>query len=179
MANTQRGAKSQSQRGDVTGRMSEVLAEEAEDKVNERRAEMGMITHSQRQVKQDGVIDLTGEHPRLEGTDELLDLATTPTIKPDEPTPVPEGRNINSGSGATNEVLELPQPVSDPKSPRAVMEPGREMEPVTIMALFELEDITLGQGNTMTLKSGYRYKMPRWQAEHLVSRQVANILTFS
>lgn len=178
MANVQRGAKSQSQRGDVTGRLSEVLAGEAEDKVNERRAEMGMITHNQRAVKQEGVIDLTGDTPRLEGTDELLDLASIPIVT-DEPTPVPAGRNINNGSGATNEVLELPQPVEDPKSSREVLEPGKEMEAVTVQILFELEDITLGQGNTMTLKSGYRYKMPRWQAEHLEHRQVANILTFS
>lgn len=177
----QRGPRPQSQRGDVTGTNARVLAEEAENAVEERRGELGMMTHANRVIKDTGIIDMTdSKRPVLEGTEIEIDTSSEPTLAAERAEPVPEGRNINTGSNANVKVMELPQPeAAKARGPMEAVEEGRENDPIVVQSLFDLEDITLGYGNDMSLKSGYRYKLPRWMAEHLESRGVVNVLTYS
>lgn len=169
----QRGARPQSQRGDTTGRLKEALTAQHEDAVEQRRGELGMINASKAAVKQDGVIDLTGDVPTLEGTDQLVDTsAREPNVIEREAEP--QGRNINTGHEATAVVEELPQPKASGGLAEVLTEDDADT-PTTIESLFDLEDITLGIGNTVTLKAGYKYRLPAWMAKHLDERHLVNI----
>lgn len=179
MAGQQRTQRPQSQRGDVTGRKAEVLKEQAEDAVDARRGEMGMVNSQRAQVKQEGVINLMGDAPRLE-TGERVDLADKEPVPVDEPEPIAEGREINRKSGDSGpSVKEIAPPEARPRDVNEVAEEGSEMNPTRIHVLFDLEDVTMGQNNTFSMRAGYRYELPRWMAEHLADKGVANILTYN
>jgi hypothetical protein len=95
MATPQRGPRAASRQGDVTGQRAKALAEEHEAVVNDRRDEISTITHTQRRVRDEGVVDLTGDAPVLEVPDDLRDEAES-TLEP-LPEPVGAGKNINNG----------------------------------------------------------------------------------
>lgn len=169
----------QSQRGDVTGRKAEVLKEQAEDLVDARRGEMGMVNSARAQVKQEGVINLMGNEPRLE-TGERVDITAVEPEPLPEPEPISEGREVNRGGAEGSASIKEIAPVQPrPRDVHEVAEEGSEMLPTRVQALFDLEDMTLGQGNLVTMRAGYRYELPRWMADHLAGKNVVNILTYS
>lgn len=177
MAN-QRRPGPQSARGDFTGRQKEVLQKEHEDAVNERREELGLISAGKQQVKDEGVIDLTSGQPVLEGTDQLIDAAARqPGVVEPEPETPAEGTRIGS-STATIDVRELPE-----EKPKAAQQAGevltKEMSntPTLIRSLYDIEDVTIGYGNTFTFREGYRYRVPRWVAAHLEEKGLALVLS--
>ena len=43
-------------------------------------------------------------------------------------------------------------------------------EKVVVRVNCDLEDVTLGYGNTYTFLAGRRYRVPRWIADHLEER---------
>jgi hypothetical protein len=169
----------QSARGDFTGRQKEVLQKEHEAAVDERRNELGLISAGQQQVKDEGVIDLMSGEPVLEGTDQLVDAAARQPSVVDREQENPEGERIGS-STAKYEVLEMPA-----EKPQAAVQKGEVltkdmlMTPTLIRSLYDLEDVTIGYGNTFTFREGYRYKVPRWVAGHLEEKGLALVLSLS
>lgn len=186
MAGQQRGGKPQSRRGDFTGNQKDKLAQEHAELVAAREGELGLINQSVRDAKDGGVIDLmaggdgTLQHPDLD-PDEVVEVnqrgAQTELRSPDKPNE--EGTEL-LGSGATISVVEMPE-----EKPRAALVKGSAFtpdtlnEPCMVKALYDLEDITLGYGNTVTLKSGWRYKLPRWAAAHLEEKGLVLVLDLS
>lgn len=181
MAQQRSGPRPASQRGDVTGMKARALAEENESAVDSRRAELGTVTHAAARVREEGVIDLTGESPVLEVPKDLAETAEQ-TLDP-APEPIGAGKNINNGSRAANErenaveVLELPEEKPRVRGVAEIREEGSEMDPVMIRVLFDLPDTTLGIHNTMSFLENRKYRLPRWMGEHLVDRGVAQMLT--
>jgi len=179
MAGQQRGARNPSQRGDFTGNQKEVLQRQHEDAVNERRDELGLVTAGQQAIKDEGVIDLTSGQPVLEGTDKLIDTAARqPGVVEQEEVPE-EGTRIGSGT-STYDVMEMPD-----EKPKALAQAGEVLtpdllnSPTLVRALYDLEDITIGYGNTFTFREGYRYRVPRWVAQHLEEKNLALVLSLS
>jgi hypothetical protein len=180
MATPQRGPRAASRQGDVTGQRAKALAEEHEAVVNDRRDEISTITHTQRRVRDEGVVDLTGDAPVLEVPDDLRDEAES-TLEP-LPEPVGAGKNINNGPRARNgedsaEVLELPEDKPRVRGITEILPEGSENDPVTILVLFDLDDVTLGIHNTMSFKEGRKYRLRRWMGDHLVEKNLATMLT--
>lgn len=169
----------QSRPGDFTGRQKEVLAKEHEDAVNERREELGLITAGRQAVKDEGVIDLMSGEPTLEGTDELIDAAARqPAVIEREPEP--QAVRLDGGGQSNIVVEELPE-----ERPQAAVQKGEALtpellnEPTLIRSLYDIEDVTIGYGNTFTFREGYRYKVPRWVAGHLEEKGLALVLSLN
>lgn len=176
MAN-QRGQKHPSQRGDFTGNQKEVLMREHEEAVNERRDELGLITAQKQAIKDEGVIDLTSGQPKLEGTDQLVDAAARQPGVVEQQEQDPDGVRIG-GHQANIEVRELPdeKPQAAPGA-REVLTKDQLDKPMVVRALYDLEDVTIGYGNTFTFREGYRYRVPRWVAMHLEEKGLALLLS--
>jgi hypothetical protein len=186
MAGQQRGPRNPSQRGDFTGNKKEALARENAEAVDARREELGIVTAQQTAIKDEGVIDLTSgqptlDHPDLEPGEEVrINTATRqPSVQKDEPTE--KSRRLHSSSGeGTYVVEELPE-----ERPQAAVAKGEAItsetlnEPALIRSLYDLEDITIGYGNTYNLREGYRYKVPRWVAAHLEEKNLALVLSLN
>lgn len=174
----QRRPGPQSARGDFTGRTKEVLAKEHEEAVEQRREELGIVTASTKQIKDEGVIDLTSGKPVLEGTDQVIDAAARePGVVEPEKQVAPEGERIGSGTSKLD-VRELPA-----EKPRAAVQKGEVLTadmantPTLIRSLYDIEDVTIGYGNTFTFREGYRYRVPRWVAGHLEEKGLALVLS--
>lgn len=187
MAGQQRGRRPQSQRGDFTGNKKAQLAQENADAVEARRQELGIVTEQTKAIKDEGVIDLMDGQPRLEHPDlepdqeVLIDTAAREPGVREEKTPAPEGTKLQSTTGpGTIEVFELEE-----ERPQAAMAANEVLtkeamnEPTIIRALYDLEDITIGYGNTHTFREGYRYKVPRWVAAHLEEKQLCIVLSLN
>ena len=168
----------QSRPGDFTGRKKEELAAEHEESVQERRDELGLLTAGRAAVRDNGIVDLTDPErgPVLDGTDEVVDMSAREPVGYERPVE-PKGTRV--GSTGSVEVLELPE-----ERPQAALAPGEgELnprvldEPVVIKMLFDAEDVTIGYNNTYTLREGYRYKLPRWQAAHLEEKGMCLVLS--
>lgn len=177
MPGQQRGQRNPSTRGDYTGNQKEVLQREHEDAVEQRRDELGLITAGVQLVKDEGVIDLTGAEPVLEGTDQLIDAAARQPAPQQREEEQPEGTSVGSSKSGSLEVRELPQ-----EKPRAavqgneVLTPDLLNTPTIVRSLYDLEDVTIGYGNTFTFRAEYRYKVPRWVAQHLEEKGLAIVL---
>lgn len=180
VATQQRRPGPQSGRGDFTGRQKEALQQEHEEAVDARRDELGLITAGKKAVRDEGIIDLTSGQPVLEGTDELIDAAARePGVLPPTDELPPGGKRL--GTGTTNiEVVELPA-----EKPQAAVQPGEMLtadmleKPALIRSLYDVEDVTIGYGNTFTFREGYRYKVPRWVASHLEEKGLCLVLSLS
>lgn len=187
MANSNsRTRKPQSMRGDFTGQKKEALARENAEALESRREELGIVTAQQTAIRDEGVIDLmsgqpTLEHPDLQPGEEVrIDAAARePGVAPDEE--AEQARKLHSSSGrGTYDVEELPE-----ERPQAAVVKGEAVnaetlnEPTLIRALYDLEDITIGYGNTHTFREGYRYKVPRWVAAHLEEKNLALVLSLN
>lgn len=180
MAGQQRRPGPQSGRGDFTGRQKEALQKEHEEAVDARRDELGLITAGKRAVREEGIIDLTSGQPVLEGTDELIDAAARePGVIPRPEEPSPDGKRLGT-STTSIEVLELPA-----EKPQAAVQAGEVLtpdmleKPALIRSLYDVEDVTIGYGNTFTFREGFRYKVPRWVASHLEEKGLALVLSLS
>lgn len=180
MPGTQRDqGRPQSRRGDATGHKADVLRREAEDQLEARREEIGMLHQSTENAKQNGVVDLTGEEPVLDYKgDAALDgkLVGNDGSLYEAPQEVSGGTQINSGSSYTVEEIEPPTESLAQISADEVVNRDALNRPVLIRAEYDLEDVTIGYGNTYTLKQGWRYKVPRHVAIHLESKNVITVL---
>lgn len=95
-----------------------------------------------------------------------------------EPVEQPQGRRLDGGGKSTIEVTEL-----EPEKPLAAFSAGDALErdtnalnqPCEIKVMYDLEDVTIGYGNTYTFREGYRYRVPRWVAAHLEEKQLAYV----
>ncbi len=175
-----RQRKNPSQRGDFTGNKKEALQREHEETVASRREELGMIGAAKAQIKDEGIIDLMDGQPKLDGTDELVDAAAREPAPLEQPPVVaPEGTKLG-GSETSIDVFEIP-----PEPPQALHQPGEAYnvtvakEPTLIRSLYDIEDVTIGQGNTFTFREGYRYKVPRWVAAHLEEKGLCDVLSLT
>lgn len=205
---SQRTRKAPSTRGDHTGRMKETLQREHEEAVEARRGEIGLISGAKAAVKQDGIIDMMGETPVLDMESapdwqqqlaaQLADKGPTqdgpiddalhgqpvdttarePMVQqPQAPVP-PQGTRI--GSQDSVEVFELP-----PEKPLAAVTAGQTLDkdqlnfPTEIRSLYDLEDVTIGYGNTYTFRADYKYRVPYWIAMHLQEKGLCDVLSVS
>lgn len=178
--NQQRGPRNPSTRGDFTGNKKEVLERELAESVDSRREELGLVSASKAAVREEGVIDLMSGAPKLDGTDQHVDAsAREPDVMQPEETVPEEGKRIGSGTTKIN-VMEMPE-----EKPRAavadneVLTPDLLATPTLVRALYDLEDVTIGYGNTFTFREGYRYKVPRWVAGHLEEKGLALVLSLT
>lgn len=187
MPGQQRGPRPASTRGDYTGNKKQALLKQHEEQVNERREELGIVSERTQSIKDEGVVNLMGdkpvlEHPELEQEDaEQLDVTQTPDGKVDvTPTPQPmseQGEKLHSSSGQGNiEVFELPEERVTARTPQALTQENQNA-PTTIKVLYDLEQVTIGQGNTYDFKAEYRYKVPRWVAAHLEEKGLCIVLS--
>lgn len=197
MPGTQRGRKNPSQRGDFTGNKKEALARENAEAVEARRAELGLVTVGTQEAKDEGVIDLMGQAspaPDLDDPDLMRSLAAQRQSEEDAPLPrdaahraqeamvhdavqqpeQPVARKLDGGGKSTMEVYEL-----EPEKPIAAVSSTEALaadtltKPCEIKVLYDLEDVTIGYGNTYTFREGFRYRVPRWVAAHLEEKQLA------
>lgn len=194
MASQQRGKRNPSTRGDFTGNKKEALQREHEEQVSARREEIGLANANKQAVKDDGVISLMSGQPELElddpdltralaaqqaGEDDTdLDVEVAEAVG-QQPTPVEQGTRL--GSGTTNiDVFELEPERPQAASPKGeVLDADRLNEPTLIRSLYDVEDVTIGYGNTFTFREGYRYRVPRWVAAHLEEKGLADVLSLS
>lgn len=202
----QRGPRPPSTRGDYTGNKKEALQKEHAEAVDARREELGIISSQQQTIKQDGVIDMMGEKPMLDlPTPDLqqalseqlaalhptqdgpiadatrLEVDTTgepSLVPPADPVP-PQGKRLGDGK-TTIDVFEL-----EPEKPRAALTAGEAIdkdrlnEPTLIRSLYDLEDVTIGYGNTFNFRADYKYRVPRWVAIHLEEKGLCDVLSLS
>lgn len=184
--NTQRGQRPQSQRGDITGNKDAQLRQEHAEVLETRREELGQIGAQVQRIKDEGVVDLMSGAPKLEHPtlspdgDALIDAAARePQLLQPEAQVPEEGVKLDGGGKSTYDVFELPQ-----ERPQAalqvgeVLTPDMSLEPVIIRAEYDLEDITIGYGNTHTFRAGMRYRVPRWVAAHLEEKNLITVLQF-
>lgn len=169
----------QSRPGDFTGRQKEVLQREHEEAVDARRDELGLINAGKAAIKDEGVINLMSGDPLLEGTDELIDAAAREPGVIERPA-APEAVRLDGGGQSSMVIEELPE-----ERPQAVVQKGEVVtpellnEPTLIRSLYDIEDVTIGYGNTFTFREGYRYKVPRWVAGHLEEKGLALVLSLN
>ena len=189
----QRGKRPASQRGDFTGNQKEALLREHEEALAERREEIGLINATKQQVKDEGVIDLMDgvpklDHPASAGPQDTVlvgedaDGGLIPLEKREEN---PDGERLQSSTSAKHnvvEVYELPEErvTAASSSGKQVGLSQEELNaPVTVRALYDLEEVTLGYGNTFDFKEGYRYRVPRWAAQHMEEKQLVTVLSLA
>lgn len=142
----------QARPGDVTGRKREQLARELSEEIKEREGNLAMITvERQRSMDEDVVDPLTRE---------IITEKTGAVRRMDEDED-DAPRVLGTGD---NSIEELVEPKADPSAPQLARDP---MEKVIIRVNADLDEVTLGYGNTVSFKEGGRYRVPRWMAEHL------------
>jgi hypothetical protein len=142
----------QARPGDATGRKREQLAREQADVIKEREGQLSMITAERQRSMEEDVIDPI--------TREVITEKTGAVRRMDEAeddTPRVLGTGVNA-------VEELAEPKPDPSAPKLERDPN---EKVIIRVNCDLEEVTLGYGNTVSFKEGGRYRVPRWMADHL------------
>lgn len=150
----------QARPNDFTGRKREALNREHSDEIKAREDEISTLAAAQQRSIDEDVIDPeTREIIKLDGTVEPMD---------EEEDEAP--RLIGSGD---KKIEELPEPKQH--VPEHVLA-GRQQsveyleEKVVVRVNCDLEDVTLGYGNTYTFLAGRRYRVPRWIADHLEER---------
>jgi hypothetical protein len=152
-----RSGAPQAHPGDVTGRKRETLQAEHEELLAERAGEIGLINTAKQRSLDDDVVS------PFEGTIEGPDGEKRPIY------PAPETGPRLIGTGRMK-VVELrdEEPEVDPRRE----DPEYWGEMVTVRFNIDMDDVTLGHGNTFSFKEGQRYKLPRWAAEHLSDKGV-------
>jgi hypothetical protein len=187
MANPrQRGSQPASKRGDFTGNKKAALIAEHEEEVEARREELGITADRKASIKDEGVIDLTSgkpvlEHPDLDEDDaEKLNVVETEDGQLDVAEKAgesaPQGTRLNSSQGASDmEIFELPE--ERVSASKQALTADNSDAPTLIKSLYDLEDVTIGYGNTFNFKQDFRYRVPRWVAAHLEEKGVAIVLS--
>lgn len=149
--------------GDVTGRKREALAREAAEADKDRQNELTMITAEKRRARDEDIID-----PE---TREVINGSTGVVTTMDDDDEDEAPRLIGSGDTKIEELPE-PKPIRAIAPGEAPQNRSQEYlnEKVIVRVNADLEEVTLGYGNTYTFQEGRRYRVPRWVAEHLEER---------
>lgn len=186
----QRGPLPPSRRGDFTGNKKEALLQEHAAQVDARREELGIVSQQTQSIKDDGVVDLMSGRPVLEHPDAEIDgagLETDPRLTPDgvhiqapSPEPLAGGTKIGSGTSSID-VFEFPEERVQASAPQGsgALTTDQLNAPSEVKVLYDLEEVTIGYGNTFNLRAGYRYKVPRWVAMHLEEKGLAMVLSLN
>jgi len=183
----QRGPKPQSTRGDFTGNKKAALIQQHEEEVEARREELGIVSERQQAIKEQGTIDLMSgepilEHPDLDPKDaEKLEVIRTPEgnidVTEKQQPPAPTGTRLQSSQGSSDmEIFEYPEERVTAATKEALTQENQNA-PTEIKVLYDLEDVTIGYGNTYNFKAETRYRVPRWVAAHLEEKGIAIVLS--
>ncbi len=145
----------QARPGDVTGRKREQLSAEQAEEINRRQGEMAMITAERQRAFDEDVVDpLTREIIKPSGDTISMDA---------EPDDAP--RLISTGAAQIEELPD-PKPNISAVGTRTSLASDPD-EKVIIRVNCDLDEVTLGYGNTVSFKQGGKYRVPRWVANHL------------
>lgn len=136
---------------DITGRKNEQLRKEHAEELSRREGEIATFNTEAKRSQTDDIIDpMTNEIIKSDGT-----VTSMADDEDDSP------RLIGTGSSKIEELADT----------APVTATGRDLnEKVVIRVNCDLEDVTLGYGNTYTFAEGRKYRVPLWIAEHLEER---------
>lgn len=154
----------QARPGDVTGQKREALAREHSEEIKAREGQLTMLTQEKQRSVDEDIIDLE--------TNEVINATTGVATKMDEDDEDEAPRLIGS-STSTLDIEELPDPkpqVDDRGNVVLAQSVEYLNEKVVIRVNCDLEDVTLGYGNTFTFLEGRRYRVPRWVQQWLEER---------
>lgn len=153
----------QARPGDVTGRKREQLAAEHAEEIKAREGNLAMISaEKQRSMDEDIIDPLTREIIRSSD-------GTVTNMDDDEDE---EPRVLRAPGGSlTIEEMPEPKPRLDPTGKPVQVNRDPE-EKVVVRFNCDLEEVTIGHGNTFTFEQGKKYRLPRWVAEHFDEKGV-------
>ncbi len=153
----------QARPGDVTGRKREQLAAEHAEEIKAREGELATITHERQRAMDEDVIDPL--------TREVIHTGDGTVTKMDDDEDE-EPRVLRTPGGSLT-IEELPEP--KPRVDAQGKPVARNLDPeekVVVRFNCDLEEVTIGHGNTFTFKQGQKYRLPRWVAEHFDEKGV-------
>lgn len=151
---TQNRARPTARPHDTTGRKSEQLKLEHAEELAAREGQISTITVEAARSKNEDIVDLD--------TNEVIkpDGSVTKLVEDDD------NEVVLIGSGP----VKIEEIAADPQPKQTIATGLDPNERVVITVAVDLEDVTLGYGNTYTFKGGSKYRVARWQAEHLNER---------
>jgi hypothetical protein len=154
----------QARPGDVTGRKREELAREHSEEIKAREGEISLLTQAAARSVDEDIIDLE--------TREVINANSGAVTRMDEDDDDDDAPRLIGSSTATMQIEELPDPQAQAQANGVVHAQTVEYlnEKVVVRINTDLEDITLGYGNTFTFLEGRRYRVPRWVASWLDER---------
>lgn len=152
-------------RGDQTGRIGAELRAENAEAIKEASKRMAMVT-AVKEYEQDHVVyDYTGSTPVPET--ETIEVADGKPKKGKDKDPLVEAVVAKAKAAETPE----PQEVGgvEPVTPKQV---GAEDDTRVIVALYDLENVTVGAGTLYNFEAGRKYRVPKNVAFHLGQKNV-------
>lgn len=136
--------------------------------------DVDVVTESGQQLDAAGRPDDGAIHDALHG--QPMDTQAREPMPAPRAAEQPSGRVISDPHKGGYEVREL-----EPERPIAATNATEALQrdaltkPCEIRALYDLEDVTIGYGNTHTFREGYRYRVPRWVAAHLEEKSLVQV----
>jgi hypothetical protein len=153
-----------SRAGDMTGRVRDQQAQALKAELDARAEEIGLATANHQAEILNEVTDFTQPVPVVIPDNSPVDF-TADDIDPDAPVldAVPTTKNVRVTQHELEDELE-----------------EVELEEViawkVIYMFEELENATIGAGNTRTYKVGQKYKVPAHVADHLIEKGYARLV---
>ena len=153
----------QARPGDVTGRKREQLSAEHAEEIKEREGNLAMINQEKQRAMNEDVIDPLTREVIHTGDGSI-------TSMDDEEDEAPR---VLSTPGSSLVIEALPEP--KPRLDAAGKPVARNLDPeekIVVRFNCDLEEVTIGHGNTFSFVQGQKYRLPRWVAEHFDEKGV-------
>lgn len=159
--------------GDFTGKQKEALAKQHAEEQQKRAGEMAMVTAAQEVQKNREVVDYTKAKPEPAPPAGPVDLTVPPEEREGDEDPIIAEILAEQGDQAPSSPLPFRHPSAQPVAPSATTV---EREAVLVRARYDLEQVTIGHGNTYDFEEGRQYKVPPNVANHLAERALVDVL---
>lgn len=166
MANNAR-RKAPSTRGDITGRKIAEAQSKVEKEQATKASEMTMAANTKARAKSTEVLDLSGAKPTVVTDDSepvVLDGSTQVDVTEDDAVV----------EAVVAKAAKQPAAAQVGGIETQVVEVGADT--VKVIALFDVEQATVGYDTEYTLEQGRRYILPRTAANHFAERDLVSII---
>lgn len=160
--------------GDFTGHQKAKLAQQHAEEQQKRAGEMAMITAEQSRKGSREVIDYTNvKQPAPAPDPGPVDYTEGAAAPEDDSDPTIDA--IVAQTHDDDDPHEMPQ-APRPAAAQPVQPTIVKRDSVLIRARYDLENVTIGQGNHYNFEAETRYRVPANVAEHLAERSLVDIL---
>lgn len=151
---------------DFTGSRKKKLQDKHAQEIADREKDLAMLSASRQREKDDGVVDYASETP-----------APAPTGPVDYTSDDYEDDPTIAQILAESEAMPDPAKVGEAADPSVGAQTIKlERTTVIIRAREDMNAVTVGKGTRYDFEAGRKYKVPKHVGEHLVEREVADLV---